>query len=249
MRKLDLMASFQEPEIIVKPKPQQAWHQSGLTLVWTPDFRWEELWVASLVGDRVQWIGRTQLCILRPRSKCWLSWQIELVCYHQTVTLSNFSGCTHSPVYVSPSQSSVLLESCHRDVNWSYFNLYWWGIFNSLVFSCCFRLCKCRLHSFLFGHILYLHLIKLLQQQITTTRTPLQIKYTQIQVFCLKTQRKIIFHLKVYSSIILFHIPAQTFFCMHAPLLFFRMSFNSKHMVTVTEKAFTPEATSQVFCS
>lgn len=100
MRKLDSMASLQEPEIIVKLNPRQAWHQSSLTRVWTPYFRWEELWVASLAGDRVQWIGCTQSRILLPRSKCWLSWQIELVCYHQTVTRAHFSACTHSPQFM-----------------------------------------------------------------------------------------------------------------------------------------------------
>lgn len=80
-----------------------AWHEFELLR-----FRWEELQAAWLAGDRVQWIGRTQRHILLPWSKFWLSWQIELSCYHPTVTRPHFPACTHSSqVYISPSQSSV----------------------------------------------------------------------------------------------------------------------------------------------
>lgn len=46
--------------------------------------------------------------LLLPWSKFWLSRQLELSCYHQTVTRPHFPACTHSSqVYISPSQSSV----------------------------------------------------------------------------------------------------------------------------------------------
>lgn len=119
------MASVQEPEIIVKLKPRQAWHQSSLTLVWTPYFRWEELWVASLAGDRVQRIGRTQSHILLPRSECWLSWQIELECYRQTVTRPRFLACTHSPEFMlallTPLFFTRILSAWHQ-LNVHYLN-------------------------------------------------------------------------------------------------------------------------------
>lgn len=104
----DPMASLQEPEIIVKPNPRQAWHQSGLTRAWTPHFRWEELRVAS---------ARRWSCPMnRSHTVAHSSPEVEMliVLTDWTCVLSpnchagpHFSACTHSPQFMLALHSPV----------------------------------------------------------------------------------------------------------------------------------------------
>lgn len=79
---------------------------TGLNSLLSGGKNYERLRLQVIVSNESVAHSRVDAVVSR-RSKCWSSWQIELVCYRQTVTRSNFSAGARSAVFMLALHSPV----------------------------------------------------------------------------------------------------------------------------------------------